>query len=588
MTQTLIELFEQSVAQYPDNICLSDNHGQGYKGITFLDVRQRVLHLAASLQQMGIAKGDRVAILSENRVEWCIADLAVWYCGAIVVTLSTKLIEREDLLVRLQNSGAETLFVSSAQRGKAEEIQGQTDLRRILCFDDASFAGLMGASADGDTVGQEAADYRPVTIEPDDPALIIYTSGTTGNPKGVVLTHRNNVANVENHRSLGDCTPHSSTLAFLPLDHCFFHAFFLMSLANGSNLAMPQPGRTPIESMLNMVQNIQAVHPDFLAVVPAMLQTFRVLLTQHCRGREVTPEAAQQFFGGRLRYLIAGGALTDPETERFYLALGLPIHIGYGMTEATMGVSRSYPAYRRTGSVGRPASLDQEVLIVDEQGEACPVDVSGEILYRGDTVMQGYWRNPEATREVLTVDGWLHTGDMGHLDADGFLYIDGRVKSLLISSTGEKYSPEGIESAIEEASPLIHQMMLYNQQSPCTVAFIVPDKAQLAAALAQRQLTLGTSEGQDAAIGLIADVIRRFRRGGELAGRFPEAWLPVTFALLSEPFSVQNGQLTATQKLVRRRVIAAYRDRLDALFTPSGINPLNEANRRACLEISKS
>ena len=570
---TLIEVFEQTVSRYPDHVFLSENHGQGYQGQTYAEAHRQVLQLAAGLQSIGVKKGDRVAILSENRSEWCLADLAVVYCGAILVTLSTKLIENADLLARLQNAEAEVIFVSGSQRSRIEELRGETTLRTVLCFDDEdSYVQLLNHSAES---------FQPVQVELDDPATIIYTSGTTGNPKGVVLTHRNNVANVENHRPLGDCTPESSTLAFLPLDHCFFHAFYYMTLANGSCMAMPRPGKTPLESMLNMMPSIQAIHPDFLAVVPAMLQTFKVLLTQYCSGREITPEAAKEFFGGRLRYLIAGGALTDPETERFYLSLGLPIHIGYGMTEATMGVSRSYPAYRRTGSVGRPASLDQQVLIVDEEGHACPTYQSGEILYRGDTVMQGYWRNPEATREVITDDGWLHTGDMGHLDEDGFLYIDGRVKSLLISNSGEKYSPEGIESAIMEESPLIQQMMLYNQQSPCTVALIVPSRQHLVETLAQQQLTLATAEGREAAIRLVSEVIDRFRRGGAYAGRFPDIWLPATFALLSEPFTVQNGQLTPTQKLVRRKVVAAHQERLASLFTPQGMKPQNVANHEA-------
>lgn len=576
---TLIELFEHSVAQYPDNIFLSENLGSGYVGRTYSEVHTDVLRLAAGLQRLGVKKGDRVALLSENRALWCIADLATLYCGAILVTLSTKLIGKEDLLVRLQNSGAETIFVSATQRQKVDEVVTQTDLQRIICFDDETTFGPL--------IGTPATEYRPVEVTANDPALIIYTSGTTGNPKGVVLTHRNNVANAENHRPLGDFTPQTSTLAFLPLDHCFFHAFFCMAMDNGSNLAMPQQGKTPLETMLNMTKNIREVHPDFLAVVPAMLQSFKVLLTQYCRGQEVTPEKAQEFFGGRLRYLIAGGALTDPETERFYLALGLPIHIGYGMTEATMGVSRSYPAYRRTGSVGRPASLDQQVMIADEHGQPCPAYQSGEILYRGDTVMQGYWRNPEATSEVLTPDGWLHTGDMGHFDEDGFLYIDGRVKSLLISNSGEKYSPEGIESSIEEVSPLIRQVMLYNQQSPCTIALISADVERLTTTLSQNGIAPDAPEWCDAAIGLIAKELGRFRRGGEFAGRFPDVWLPATFALLPEPFSVMNGQLTATQKLVRRKVIAAYRERIDALFSPSGMNPLNDANRLALQQSSK-
>lgn len=581
MNNTLINLFEQTVAQYPDHIFLSENTGSGYVGRTYSQIHTDVLSLATGLARQGVRHGDRVAILCENRAPWILSDLAILYCGAIVVTLSCKLIEREDLLVRLQNSGAETIFVSNSQRSKVEELQAQTNIKRIICFDDLSYSSLF---VPADVALLEQVRGRLVG---DDPANIIYTSGTTGNPKGVVLTHANNVAHIEKHRPLGDYTSDSSTLALLPLDHCLFHAFFYMAMANGATLAMPQLGKTPLESMMNMMKNIRETHPDILVVVPAMLQTFKLMLIQQCKGQEVDAETARVFFGGRMRYLIAGGALTDPETERFFMRLGLSIQIGYGMTEATAGVSRSYPAQHRTGSVGRPASLKQEVMIVDEDGRPVPPMCSGEILYRGQTVMQGYWRNPEATAEVLTSDGWLHTGDMGHLDYDGFLFIDGRVKSLLISNAGEKYSPEGIEGAMEEESTLIHQMMLYNQQSPCTIALIVPNREQITAALRAKGLTLDSIEGRDQAILLINGVLNRFRRGGDLSSRFPDVWLPATFALLPVPFSVQNGQLTTTQKLVRRKVIAAYRDRIESLFTPEGMNPLNDANRIALLNYTQ-
>ena len=206
---------------------------------------------------------------------------------------------------------------------------------------------------------------------------------------------------------------------------------------------------------------------------------------------------------------------------------------------------------------------------------------SGEIIYRGETLMSGYWQNAEATREVMTDDGWFHTGDLGHLDADGFLFIDGRVKSLLISSSGEKYSPEGIESSILETSPYIQQVMLYNQQSPCTVALVVPALEAIRTTLRKQSLTLDTEAGQDAAIRLIGDSLNAYRRGGSHAGLFPDLWLPMTFAILDRPFSAEDGLLTATQKLVRHKIAKAYAARIQSLFTPQGMNPRNDANRQA-------
>ena len=577
---TIIELFEHTVAQYPDHNFILENHGQGYRGMTFSEVHKTVLHLSERLIEMGVQPGDRVAILSENRAEWMLADLATIYTGAIVVTLSAKLIEGQDLLVRLQNSGAETIFVSRAQWPKIERLKAQTSLKRIFCFDDASYQDLLQG---GHQTTQKARIFQP---EPSTPALIIYTSGTTGMPKGVVLSHRACVAHTIKHQRIGDFRPDSCTLALLPLDHCLFHSFFYQALADGAAIAIPQQGNSPLETMLHLTKNIQEVHPDTLIVVPALLQTFKVLLTQQHIDGDI--EAVRRFFGGRLRYFIAGGALTDAETETFFMNLGLPIHIGYGMTEVTAGISRSCPEQHRTGSVGCPATLRQDVRIVDENGQDCPLMKSGEILYRGETLMSGYWHNPEATREVMTEDGWFHTGDLGHLDADGFLFIDGRVKSLLISNSGEKYSPEGIESSILETSPYIQQVMLYNQQSPCTIALVVPAIETIRATLRKQEITLDSEEGQNAAISLIQESLNAYRRNGSHANLFPDLWLPMTFAILDRPFSAQDGLLTATSKLVRHKIAKAYATRIQALFTPQGMNPQNEANRQALSKYSET
>jgi len=587
--KTIIDLFEHTVAQYPGHNFILENHGQGYKGKSFAEVHASVLNLSQGLIEMGVQRGDRVAILSENRLEWMLADLATIYAGAIVVTLSTKFIENKDLLSRLQNSGAEAIFVSKNQLPKIQELKGEMSVKHILCFDDASFADLLKNGEKVFVEKQNSKEDNPLKrceeIRPNDPALIIYTSGTTGNPKGVVLSHHNNVSIIQKHQPLGDFNPGSCTLALLPLDHCFFHSFFYQAMADGAALAIPQQGRNPLETMFNLMKNIQEIHPDTLIVVPALLQTFKVLLTQKKIADD--KEKVHQFFGGRLRYFIAGGALTDADTERFFMGLNLPIHIGYGMTEVTSGISRSCPERHRTGSVGRPAALGQDVIIADENDKICPPMSKGEILYRGDTLMLGYWQNPEATREVIADDGWFHTGDMGHMDADGFLFIDGRVKSMLISNSGEKYSPEGIESSILESLPYIHQIMLYNHQSPCTIALIVPNMDIIKATLHQQNLTLETEEGQNTAISFIQDGLNSYRKGGQRAGLFPDIWLPMTFAIIDKPFSAEEGLLTATQKLVRYKVSAKYEKRIKSLFSPDGINPQNIANRQALMQLNQ-
>lgn len=576
--KTIIDLFEQSIDQHPDHIFIMENHGKGYEGLSYTEAKKRILSLASWLIGQGIQKGDRVAILSENRQEWILSDLAILYAGGIVVTLSNKLLEPLDLKARLENSTPSLLFVSSKEKEKAEAtlaLMPQDTKPRLVCFDEDQWDTMLQT----EILGEDTPQKRNSATSTDDPALIIYTSGTTGNQKGVTLSHHNYLATVRKHLAHEEQNSDSCTLALLPLDHCLFHAYYYLMMAIGATLAMPQLGNNPLEAMLNMMKNIREVQPDFLAVVPAMLQTFKTLLIQ--QGISDSPEKAREFFGGKINLFIAGGAYIDPEIEKFFLALNLPIYIGYGMTEATIGVSKNYKKQHRIGSIGHLSSLQQNIRIVDENGNDCPKTESGEIIFQGETVMLGYWNNPTATREALSEGGWFHTGDLAHQDSDGYLYIDGRVKSLLISNSGEKYSPEGIESALLESSPYIHQLMLYNQQSPCTIALVVPNKEQLADTVAVRGLSLETKEGKDAAINLIDEVFAQFRKGGSQENRFPQVWLPSTFALLEESFTTENGLLTATQKLSRQKVANAYKERINSLFNAERMNPRNEDNRNA-------
>jgi long-chain acyl-CoA synthetase len=250
---------------------------------------------------------------------------------------------------------------------------------------------------------------------------------------------------------------------------------------------------------------------------------------------------------------------------------------GYGLTEASPVISANNKKEHKLGSSGKPAKAI-EVRICDEQGKDLPVGAKGEIVIRGENVMAGYWKNEKATQETIR-DGWLYTGDLGYLDADGYLYVLGRFKSLLIANDGEKYSPEEIEEAITEASPYIEQVMLYNNQSPYTVALVVPNKENLLRWLKEKKLDHRTPEGQEAALKLLETEVNQFRLGGPRAGQFPERWLPATFAVLGEGFTEQNRFLNSTLKMVRPRITEFYQSRLDYMFTPEGKNILNPQNR---------
>ncbi len=282
----------------------------------------------------------------------------------------------------------------------------------------------------------------------------------------------------------------------------------------------------------------------------------------------------REAFGGDLRFFIGGGALLDSELQRFFYAIGVPMYQGYGLSEATPVISTNSPRHHRFGSSGRLVD-PLEMRIVDEEGRDLPVGEKGEMVVRGENVMAGYWRNPASTAETVR-DGWLYTGDMGYIGADGFLYVLGRFKSLLIASDGEKYSPEGMEEALVEKSPYIEQVVIYNNQSPFTSALVVPAREAVLKHLRGR----GVAESELPAEGvrLIAAEIAKYKVGGEFAGEFPERWLPASFALIAEPFNESNGLINSTMKVVRGKVEERYRDRLDYIYTPAGKDPLNEPN----------
>jgi long-chain acyl-CoA synthetase len=257
--------------------------------------------------------------------------------------------------------------------------------------------------------------------------------------------------------------------------------------------------------------------------------------------------------------------------------VGIPMLQGYGLTEAAPVVSANTLARHKLGSSGRPLP-GVEVRICDTNGSRLEAGAAGEIVVRGENVMAGYWRNETATADALR-GGWLYTGDLGYLDADGFLYVLGRVKSLLIADDGEKYSPELIEEALAEHSPYIEQVMLYNNQSPYTSALLVPSREAVVRWARAQGLAVTTLEGQEAVLRLLEGEVAKYRDGGIFAGAFPSRWLPSAIAVLGEPFTEQNHMLNSTMKMVRGKIVDYYRNRIDYLYTPQGRSIVSDQNR---------
>lgn len=392
---------------------------------------------------------------------------------------------------------------------------------------------------------------------------------------------------------------------------------FYIFMSKGASVATVQLGRTPMETLKNIPLNIKEVKPYLILSVPALAKSFKKNIEQGIRAKGKNTEQlfnialkvtelyngdgfdkgngfrillkpivalfdkilfskVRENFGGSLRFFIGGGALLDKDLQKFYYAIGIPMYQGYGLSEASPIISSNGPARHTFGSSGvlvKPMDLK----ICDTEGNPQPKGIPGEIVIRGENVMAGYWKNPDTTAQTIK-DGWLYTGDLGYMGNDNLLYVQGRFKSLLIGSDGEKYSPEGIEEALVEHSSCIDQIMLYNNQSTYTSALIVPNKEQLKKKLAHYHLTPENKEGKEESLRIIQSQINRFKGEGIHASLFPERWLPVTFAVLAEPFSEQNQMINSTMKMVRGKIETAYKTRIEYMYTAEGKNILNKEN----------
>ncbi len=627
MKKTIVDVFENSVKLYPNKTFLMEKVGNAWINTSYADVHKLVYRLGAGLQALGVKKGDNMALLSEGRNLWIIGELAMFYAGAVNVPLSIKLEESNDLLFRMQHGDVKFIVVSGNQLKKVRQIIDKLPLvQKVVVLDNQErledneiFIDDVMALGDEYLASHTMDEFLAVgkSIQNDDLATITYTSGTTADPKGVCLTHRNYTANVEQCLSRVPITYEWRTLIILPLDHCFAHVVgFYVMMMQGASVATVQVGRTPMETLKNIPLNIKEVKPYFILSVPALAKNFKKNIEQsiHKQGKTVErlfewgksvrqmyygescldgkgmrlflrPLVAlfdkilfnkvRENFGGELRFFIGGGALLDKDLQRFYIGIGLPMFQGYGLSEATPVISTNTPEYYRFGSSGKLVE-PIEVRICDDNGKDLPLGQQGEIVVRGENVMAGYWKNHVATAETVK-DGWLYTGDLGYMSDEGLLYVKGRFKSLLISSDGEKYSPEGIEEALVQLCPCIEQVMLYNNQSPTTSALVVPNRQALQA----MGFDLSTEDGKRAALKQIDSEIARFKKGGDLSDMFPDRWLPSTIAVLKEPFSEQNQMINSTMKMVRGKIEKAYAERLVYVYTAEGKQLDNKENMAA-------
>lgn len=627
--RTLPALFEESVRTYPANVLIWEKRGPKYEPTTYAEMRDLVHAFAAGLMSLGLGPGDRAALISEGRRDWVAAELGILTVGSIDVPISIKVEELSDLKFRLAHSGCRLAVVSRSQLGKLRQVRNDLpELVTTVVFDPAeglgpeeiAFEDVVRRGRDFLGASPSAVEAALTKLRESDPANICYTSGTTSDPKGIILTHRNYTANIDQSRALVDCPEHYVSLLILPWDHSFCHTCGIYTMIkSGAALAAVEVGRTGLETLRNIPGNIREIRPHFLMSVPSLAKGFRKNIEKGVRDKGPKIEALfnralalaidynaegwnkgrgrkklrkplvalsdkllfrkiRENFGGRLEFFVGGGALLDIDMQRFFYAIGVPMFQGYGLSEASPVIACNSPKAHKLGSSGKVAP-GIALRICDDQGRDLETGQSGEIVIRGENVMAGYWKNERATREAIR-DGWLYTGDLGYLDPDGFLYVLGRMKSLLIAGDGEKYSPETIEEAVTDASPYIDQIMLYNDQSPFTVALLVPNREALLGWLREKGLSPQTPEGQEAALRLLEAEINAYREGGRHAGMFPSRWLPATVAVLGEGFTEQNHLLNSTMKMVRSKITETYAARLEHLFTPEAKDIVNTQNRR--------
>lgn len=614
--------------KFSNNVYLWEKPEDKYEGTTYEETRKQVHEFAAGLLQLGIKEGERISLLSEGCNNWIIGEMGVLYTGAINVPLSTKL-NSSEVEFRLNHSESRFIMISGMQTPKLKEvIKNCKSIEKIICFEvkeeyddnEIPFNKIKKTGRDWLAKEANAEKFEKIykSITPEHFANICYTSGTTADPKGIILTHGNYITNCYQAYSLIDIPPYWKTLLYLPWDHSFAHTCSIFAfMGKGASLASVKQGKTPMETLRNFPVNMREIKPNILLSAPAVSKNFKKNIERGVQEKgkltsfmfdlglkigyayyregwnkgkglskillplvnffdKVVFSKIRDFFGGELEYFVGGAALLDIELQKFFYAIGVPVYQGYGLSEASPIISSNSKTKHKLGSSGSLVN-NMEFKVCDEDGNILPAGEKGEIVVKGGNVMHGYWKNEQATKEAIR-DGWLYTGDLGYLEEDGFLYVLGRFKSLLISDDGEKYSPESIEEAITEQSKYVDQCILYNNQKPYTVGLIVPNQHMLKAFLDDKKLNAESDEGQKAVLTLLEKEVNEYRPSGKYGKMFPQRWLPVALGILDEEFSQDNGLVNATAKVIRGKVIEKYFDLINFLYTPPAKAVSNERN----------
>jgi long-chain acyl-CoA synthetase len=596
MTQswsTIPQMVFAQARKYGHRIVFQVKSEGRYHPITWNEFASQVEGVALGLLELGIEPGQRVAILSENRPSWAIADVAILAIGAATVPIYTTLASSEIEYI-LRNSGARLLFVSNPElMAKVLGLEGLSDLQIVLFDAPYRVTGprvfwlgeLVGMGKAAGESKQDLLKKRIAQGRPEDLATIIYTSGTTGSPKGVMLTHGNFLSNAQAVSEALPIFETDTTLSFLPLSHVFERmAGYYFVLQVGSRIAYA-------ESLEKVPENLLEIQPTIVTGVPRFYEKFyervqeslhkarplkrtiaqwalRVgraraqrllskerlslsLRARHFIADQLVFSKLRSRLGGRIRFFVSGGAPLSKELAEFFYSAGILILEGYGLTETSPVITVNRPGQFRFGTVGLPLS-----------GVEVKIAADSEILTRGPHVMRGYWENPSATAEAIDAEGWFHTGDIGAIDADGFLTITDRKKDLIKTSGGKMIAPQNLENALKQ-DPLISDCVVIGDKRKFVAALIVPDFEKL--------------EGLGRELGIVSaareELVKHPKMKGLLWERVEAANKNLApfeqikkIAVLPEPFSLGGGELTPTLKVKRRVVMERYGSAIEAMY----------------------
>ncbi len=579
-------MFEDAVQQYGNKPALAHKpRGGTYEDISYTEFGASVDAFSKGLNALGVQKGDRIAILSENRPEWAISDFGILKAGAVNVPMFSTLTAAQVGYI-LKDSGAKIICVSTEkQLEKVTSIRDEVPtLEQVIIFDaieGETQAGVIQFTAACEMAGEEVGSDS----QEDAVATIIYTSGTTGNPKGVMLTHANFISNLQACKSLIDVSETDVLLSFLPLSHVFERlGGHYVPLFSGAKIAYA-------ESTFTVAQNMKDVAPTVMLSVPRLYETMHERILRAVEegsplrqkifhwgvsvGSAVSsaiqqgkkPSAILQLqqgiadklvfarlkaaTGGRLRFFVSGGAALPQSIAEFFHAAGILILEGYGLTETSPVISMNHPEKWKFGTVG--ASVPGvEVQIAED----------GEILTRGPHVMKGYFNNASATAEVIDAEGWFHTGDIGIIDEDGFVKITDRKKNIIVLSNGKNVAPQPIESELVR-SPFISQVMVVGSERKNPAALIVPNFDALKGWCSENSI-----DTDDLSAMLQTREVQQHIQS-EIRSRltdFADFEQVRRFTLLEKEFSQEDDEMTPTLKLKRNVIIEKYGDVIDGMY----------------------